>query len=268
MIIHKGHLYLPTTLGNFRIVDIVSHEIKEIRYELVKEIEGLYEYNGELMAVGHWFGFDGIVNVGHFDGGYDSDILTYIKVDGSVGASVDFGVQYGDRSNLYHVTNGTQKGLPRDTCDVIVLDSAIICVSYQENEVYRRTASAWTYWGPVYSNVHYFNPASGVIVRYKMLPGNVASVFIRAYGRTDQSKDYTVDFSYLFTKLGLGNNDNIDRKCIGETKDYLATSANGDVYIIEVRIYKSKFNLSARNLTNPGTYNFTVENTFTFFYNL
>lgn len=246
--IYNGQLYIPTVTGLFKVIDLVSHEILEVPYHLLKEVEKFYTApNGTLAAMGHLYGFDGIFNVGKFDDGIDADIINYVKLDGSMG---NIGITNRGRANVYNVRNGLQAGFPLDSCDVIILDHVMLALDRTENSIYSYRNNRWYFMG--YTAPAKITITTGLYLSYNM--GGGFSIFTDTYtgfylraARTD----IDFDFSGVYSKCGLP--DVADFAAYVLARQGGAGFADGNTYAVQIYMTKTGLRLDCKKLIGPSS---------------
>lgn len=252
--IHEGQLYIPTTIGMFRVIDLISHDVLEVPYKLLKEVEKFYTApDGKLAAMGHLYGFNGIFNVGKLNDGADADIVNYIPLDGSAG---DVRVTSRYRSNVYNVSNGLQAGFPLDNCDVIIFDHIMLALDRSNNSIYSYSGNQWKYMGPV-------APYNILIEDRLYITYDVGGGFtIAAYDKslTTAQVDITHDFSDIYSRCGLADGRYLQGFAISRQAGVQFPTA--DLYCIQILISKTYIRLNVRNLTNPSSSTINCNATF------
>lgn len=242
--IYNGQLYIPTTIGVFKLIDLVSHEILEIPYQWLKEIEKFYTApDGSLAVMGHLYGFDGIFNIGALNGGVDADIVNYIPLDGSKG---HISVTRKYRSNIYSVKNGLQAGFPMDDCDAIIFDHVMVAIDRNTNSIYTYIGGKWLYVGPTAPTNIIIN--SGLYISYDA--GGGFTIFTNGYRLTSASAVIDYDFSAIYDRCGLSDERTFTAFAL--SRQYGVWFGNADIYCIQLSLSKSSLQLDCRNLTNPS----------------
>ena len=139
-----GVLYVPTTKGIFKFIDVESGEmLAEVPYYSSKEIECFFkDSDGEVKCAGHFYGTNGIFNIGTFKQGIDYPEMHYAPIDASHGNT---NIWSGERYGFYKITNGLTAGLPVDTGDLIIFESLRLLCSLESDGIYAYNAPAGTW---------------------------------------------------------------------------------------------------------------------------
>lgn len=263
--IFNGQVYLPTTFGMFRVIDMVSHELLEVRYQFAKEVECFYEHNGKLMVMGHLYGYDGLFNVGALDGGIDADIMTYVPLDGAHG---NINVTRIGRNNFYQVTNGLAQGYPADKCDLLILNNVMLCLSQEQNSVWVYQAHRWVFVQSFVRASRELYNGSGFLYLYQS-PGTQLCIRAINFHATAYETTISVDLSDAWSQFGLDDNYTAQFMAFGRTYGVSAQSQQA-MYIGHFIVTKTSITVYIRNLDAPSSDNSlsTINASFNFLENL
>lgn len=243
--IYNGQLYVPTTLGLFKLIDLVSHDIIEVKYMLLKEVEKFFSGpNNKLLVMGHIYGFNGVFNIGDMSGGIDTDIINYVPLDGSAGS---FGITAKNRANVYNISNGLAAGFPLDNCDVIVLDHMILAVSRSDNALYTyANDGTWRYMGtiaPANANI-----SGNIYLSYDV--GGGFSIFSNGYRLNSENVLINYDFSTVYSRCGFADDRTFSSTFLA--RPYGNSFLNGNVHAINMTITKNAIQFETKNITDPS----------------
>lgn len=139
-----GILYIPTVDEDkpFRFIDIATYTmLNESPYMSLQEIESFFKdtVDDQVKVVGHFYGFNGIANIGTFKG-VDYYPIKYVPIDGSIGT---YFVLSNYRYNIYRVENGLTDNFPFDDCDIISLKNGIFAISNTDNKILTYINGNW-----------------------------------------------------------------------------------------------------------------------------
>lgn len=247
-----GILFIPTTKGLFKFIDMGTRSIiAEIPYYDSKEIENFFQdKDGTVKCSGHFYGMDGVFNIGAFDGGVDGAKMQYSGVDGSVG---NFKLVASHRYGFYNITNGIAMGLPVDTCDLFVYQNAKILISDQGNCIYIHNGSRFNLIGLISPIDIYYKVDTTHDIHFRLDTDGHLYCYTGIIVITTNNLEMDIDLSELYTKAGISD---------GYTKSFYATGASvgavnigntADVYAINIVVQKTKVMFRCRNLTQNTT---------------
>lgn len=240
----NGVVYIPTTQGNFYVIDIATHDYNVISYMDQLEIENFFiDKDGVLSGSGHYYGMNGMYNIYRFNGGVPDAPFRYIPADGSYNIANIYTASSG-RTGVYHITNGTNAGFPYDEGDLFVTNDMrlFVCSAINSKYVYR---GIWRWAGTIQREL--ITLGSGI--RLVLGQGGEIIGSFSNYHATSNSNTYTNDLSDLYARLQLPNN--YSMSC------YVFGKAAGN--IISVNVFIGSFNINRtsqalylRNLTGSG----------------
>jgi hypothetical protein len=253
-----GILYIPTTKGLFKFIDMQTQQIiAEIPYYDSKEIENFFkDKDGTVKCSGHFYGMNGVFNIGAFSGGVDGAKMQYSGVDGSVG---DFKLVASHRYGFYNITNGTSMGLPVDTCDLFVYENAKILISDQGNCIYIYKDNQFRLIGLISPIDIYYKVDTTHDIHFRLDTDGHFYVYTGIIVLTSNTLELTVDLSELYTKLGLSDGWSKQFIALGSTVGATNIGNTADVYAVNVVVQKTKAMFRCRNLTQNTTSNINAK---------
>ena len=253
-----GILFIPTTKGLFKFIDMGTQSIiAEIPYYDSKEIENFFkDKDGTVKCSGHFYGMNGVFNIGAFNGGVDGAKMQYSGVDGSVG---DFKLVASHRYGFYNITNGTAMGLPVDTCDLFVYENAKILISDQENCIYIYKDNQLRLVGLIKPIDIYYKVDATHDIHFRLDTDGYFYVYTGIIVLTSNTLELTVDLSELYTKLGLSDGWSKQFIALGSTVGATNIGNTADVYAVNVVVQKTKVIFRCRNLTQNTTSNINAK---------
>lgn len=246
-----GILMIPTTKGLFKFIDVINQVIiAEVPYYDSKEIENFFEdADGSIKCCGHFYGLNGIFNIGSFNNGTNEAKMQYHSVDGSLGDYRIF--QNNDRYGFYEITNGKSMSLPVDTGDLLIFKNARLMISNTDNAIYAYNGS-WRLIGLTYpitksatvnTNTVYFQ-----LTNYGHLMVRCETVIVAS-----ATTSVDIDLSEIYEKLGLGDARNFTFYVTGITAGKNIIHADTELYMAQVVVEKTKITFYVRNITQNST---------------
>lgn len=232
-----GILYISTTKGIFHFIDINRSEIlAKIPYYSSKEIECFFkDADGEVKCAGHFYGTNGIFNVGTFVDGIEYPEMSYAPIDASHGNT---NLWAGERYGFYKITNGLLAGLPADTGDLLILDSARLMFSWANDAIYayNKGAETWLRVGGLkrsFANVAITigNKTVSDAMRVERIGATVSARLM--YQKADGTSH--VSSGTVIGTIPDGFRPTMERWCCGIARDASAWQ-NANYYPISIRI--------------------------------
>ena len=240
----KGVLYLTTTYGNFKAVDLVSHEMIKVDYlnEPV-EIEAFFEDDGKLCAIGHLVSVAGTFNISSFNDGLSYTNVKVLEVDTNVNR-IGFTTAVALRNGIYHIIDGKTNGMnvPSDDCIVVWLNKNLICYSTEDNGVWYFRNDYWYFMHPFRAIVETVDTNLYLV---EGLNGNL-TLNCATYHLEDATKTINHDFSALYTRHGWSNSDQFRFTFLAMT--YNVAPMGSDVYAVHGLLSKTSLILWCKSL--------------------
>lgn len=241
----NGVVYIPTTQGNFYVIDIATHAFNKISYMDQLEIENFFlDKDGLLSGSGHYYGFDGVFNIYHFNGGVADIPFRYIAADGNYNISNLY--TRPERTGVYHITNGTASGFPYNEGDLFITNDLklYVCTAINAKYIYRN--GLWRWGGAINRELI---PIGGSGMRVLLGQGGEIVISFVNFHATNNTNTYTVDLSDMFSKLQLP--DSFDMNCYVFGKS-AGNIISANVYIGTAVIAKNSQAVYLRALTGSG----------------
>jgi hypothetical protein len=247
-----GILFIPTTKGLFKFIDMGTQSIiAEIPYYDSKEIENFFQdKDGTVKCSGHFYGMDGVFNIGAFDGGVDGAKMQYSGVDGSVG---NFKLVASHRYGFYKITNGTDMGLPVDTCDLFVYENAKIIISDQGNCIYIHNGNRFNLIGLISPIDIFYKVDTTHDIHFRLDTDGHLYCYTGIIVMTTNNLEMDIDLSALYTKAGISDGYTKSFYAIGASVGAVNIGNTADVYAINVVVQKTKVMFRCRNITQNTT---------------
>lgn len=259
----EGILIIPTTKGLFKFIDMETQSmIVEVPYYDSKEIENFFlGADGNIKCCGHFYGLNGIFNIGTFDGGVDGAKMQYTNVDGNNGDHSTLS-RSSQRYGFYKITNGTAMGLPVNVGDLLVFEEARLFVSKTNNVLYAYSNNAWNLIGFL-SKKRISVKADGTnYVHFELNTDGHFTMRCDILTITAVTTQITVDLSEIYTALGLASGKTFNKYIIGTTNTENIGATGNEVYAAQVYITMTKVYIYTRNITQNSTTNINAKFSF------
>lgn len=256
-----GILIIPTAKGLFKFIDVVNQAlIAEIPYYDTKEIESFFkDADGTIKCCGHFYGLDGMFNIGSFNNGINEAKMQYHSIDGAVGNYRI--VQNSGRYGFYEITNGTSMGLPIDTGDLLVFQNVCLMASNVDNAIYSYYNVNWKLIGLAYPITQSVAVGSYTVAFEVTTCGH----FIVRSGViiiTNATTTINVDLSDIYEKLGLSDARSFSFYLTGVTAGKNMIHSDAELYATAVVVEKTKITFYTRNITQNSTSNINAKFSF------
>ena len=244
--IYNGQLYIPTTQGTFYVIDIVSGKVLGVDYQDAPfEIEGLFEKDGKLVAIGHDVTVGGMFNIQGFNNGNSFHNIRYIEVDCDNEYFSPTLLAPNARTSIYHVINGLTAGvMPANECDVLWLGHNLICLSRGINAIHYWNGSTWKYLRGFYTDAISIDDNDKILLKV----GSNGSMYIMftGYTMTESSTVIYKDMSAIFEKLGYSASSEFTFDTLAMTGG--VTPLSSDVYAVHLLLKNDRLGIWVKPL--------------------
>ena len=239
-----GVVYIPSTLGNFFIIDIATHVVNAMSYRDQLEIENFFKDDKGLAGAGHYYGMNGMYNIYRFNGGVPDVPIRYIHANGDYNITNIY-TGASERTGVYHITNGTNVGFPYDKGDLYVTDEYKLFVCNDINSKYVYRGNNWRWAGTIMREVITLGSGFRLVLGQG---GEIIISFANWHG-TQLDSAYDYDLSDVFNRLGFGTNYSFESYVFGKGTGNISSAT---VYIAMVTIGRLHHHVYLRNLTGSG----------------